>query len=581
QAEGDRASTSHDALSRDTASTDTNTNPPAEGSKPAEKKPHNLPTRSSSSSSSHQKPSHSLVQSTHSTGAVDVHPSVFGRTGSSISAMTVPIRLDALSYLLNNAIIGAYRMLPQNPYYGGSCLPSTCPYQTGYSPCMNQSRCFTSCSNLSGSCQPGYMPCLNQEGNQPYPPYPSCFMQASSSGKVGLNNSSFVNCSAQSGITWNPNGTSSGQSNNSHQQPEVHNIGKSNDRFFNLANYSGQSNINANRSEGNSWNKRPSDRFSDSANDTPEGERQTFPPQKSFGRFGDKQEGDGWPGRQQREFGRGGGRGRDDFGMRSWQNTSRNQDRESRFGDRKDFTHRRDQDSPERFQGRGQNFKRGRWSNSRETGGETRASWQQRTENRVNDTSPWSDIATKEKQSSLFGETKQTDKDEDWETEYPEEKPHSKSSDQNSANVDTVMEHSVTEEWEIKHESPEATESSENVTSVSASLTNEEEPSSSKEMEEENGGTTIKIMRGSSKVEEDADAKSEQIEVEIATGQDHLPSDSLSSTSVHPEEKKPFVLETPGSNPGASGTDIYTLLVSVPDEDNKEIVLEFIDATNG
>ncbi|KAE8594308.1 hypothetical protein XENTR_v10019571 [Xenopus tropicalis] len=582
--EGDQASTSHDAVSKNSGSMDTNANPPAEGSKAAEKKPHNPPTRPSSSSSSHQKPSHSLVQSSHSSGTTDLQPSVFGRSGSSISAMTVPIRLDALSYLLNNAIIGSHRMLPQSPYYGGSWVPSACPYQTGcapYSPWMNQSQCFPSCSNVSASCQPGYFPYLNHEGNQSY--QPSCFMQVPSSGKANLNHSSFTNCPAQSGIPWNPYGTSSGQSNSGPQQPEVNNAaGMSSDRFFNLANYSAQNYPNTNRPEGNGWNRRSTDRSSDAANDAPDGDKQMAPARKSFGRFGDKQEGDGWPGRQQRDFGRGGGRGRDDFGTPRWQNNSMNQDRASRFGDRRGyFSQRRDQDSPERFQGRGYNLKRGRWSNSIDTGGETRASWQQRTN--VSDTSPWSDATTKENQSSSFGEAKQANEDEDWETTSPEEKSlveSTESSKQNAANADTVPDHLVTDDWEIKKESTEENRSSENVTSTSASLANEEEPSSSKDTEEEAGGANISFMQGSNKDEGDTDAKSEQMEVEITTGQDHVPSNSPSPTGTHPKEEKSGALETQEPNTEASGTDSYALVVYVPKE-NDDIVLEFVDSTDG
>ncbi|XP_075764000.1 piRNA-mediated silencing protein C19orf84 homolog [Pelodiscus sinensis] len=47
-------------------------------------------------------------------------PWILGRpSAGALSSITVPIRLDALSYLLNSALMGAYSALPQTPLYGG------------------------------------------------------------------------------------------------------------------------------------------------------------------------------------------------------------------------------------------------------------------------------------------------------------------------------------------------------------------------------------------------------------------------------------------------------------------------------
>ncbi|XP_075462431.1 uncharacterized protein LOC142497901 [Ascaphus truei] len=601
--EGDQTPAVQDGGYKDIWKTETHANSPAEGSRPPEKKVH-LPSRSSAAGPPHHRTSHSLdknINSSSGNGAFDLQPSVFGRSGSSISGMTVPIRLDALSYLLNNAVLGAYKMLPQVPFYGGQCLSpvsQTCPYtQVGCTPhgtCMNQPQCSLPCLNQSAIPQPGYMPCVNQQVIQTRvsQPQSSSCLQCVSSAAAGQNMSSFPTCPPQSGVIWNSSGTGSAQDKAGRLLPEGNRFaGRSNDRFGSQMNnpFSG------------------------------DGERHNSPPQRGFGRCGDNQDGDSWSGRQQRDFGRPPGRGRDDSGGRPWQSNSRGQGRDWQFGDRSRSTdfgaQKRSQDSPERSSSRGQSFKRGRWSGGRGRGGESRetSSWQQR--NKADDASAWPDIGSSQDRFGSGGEIKlqtHVDKhdarDEDWETEYPEEAKAAKSSDssvQRPENPSPSLPTSLASDWEKESERPKGKESAENVgltndgdlqeTALVNSVNDQEGSKLPDKTLSAQGGVFETFMKGfasdlRSKEDEncgeDQESSSEQVDVETIDGK--LPakeSDSslYSSAVLLSAEGTLSPVDTVKTNllEDDTGNNVFALVLSVEGESNKEIVFELVDATSG
>ncbi|KAM4015897.1 uncharacterized protein ACNLHF_002454 [Anomaloglossus baeobatrachus] len=381
---------------------------PVGSTKPAEKKLLQSASKSSIVPASHHRSSHSLEKAGHassSSGALDLQ-SLVTRSGSSssISGITVPIRLDALSYLLNNAVMGAFKMPSQMP-----CYPPTypaCPYpQMGYpySPYMSSPAYNMPYMNQFPVYQPGQVPGATQQGVQVYQnPMPN-FSQSVVGTTPDQNMTVFPGFQPQIGTPFNTSVSYPVPAGGS-LQPDGNLLAQK-----------------ANDGAGNSNSTNP---FSSNS------EKQGSTPSQGFGRFGDKQGEDGWSGRPQNSFNRGSGRGRGDFGGRSWQSNSNSQER--RFGERSwnsDFGgRRRFQDSPERGQDRGNFFKRGRWQDGRGRDGENRESWQQK--NKQSFSPPWCKAAvTSQERSKLIAKTDEPRaQDEDWEMEYVGEPEASKTS---------------------------------------------------------------------------------------------------------------------------------------------------------
>ncbi|CAH2318656.1 Hypothetical predicted protein [Pelobates cultripes] len=570
--ETEQISSCQDGVSKENGSIEVLGNLHTEVSKPQERrKVHHPSSRSSTAGSSQQKPCNTIdkfMQPSSSIGSLDLQPSSLGRSGSSgIAGMTVPIRLDALSYLLNNALMGAYKM-PPSPFYSGQYIPNMCqpcPVAqmgcTPYGSCMNQSHCSMSCNNQAA--QPGYMMCYNQQGPQICQPQTSNYMPCMSNAATGSSTNQFPK-PPQSGMTqYSPN-PSFQQDNSVTFQQGINNWPKkSNDEFV--------TNMNKNS-------------FS-------EGELNRASPQRRFG--------DSWSGRQQRDFGR--GRGRADFAIRSWQGNTRSQDREWRFGDRSrnnEFSDKRGVGSPDRSPGRGQYSKRGRWSGGRDRGGENRDTWQQR--NRQDDTPLWSDsFATQGRSSSCLdvNPQHQADKsdagDEDWETDYTDERTSKLKTEESSTpsglNSSTSVVSSLTSDYVTSKgiKSPQNQSSPKDFdllkpTEVKAPKDEE----SAVEADKPQGTDFDKFLKGyisdmvCSKVDGNGDSSSEQVEVEEIEAK--IPhEDDNPSTIVLPTEETVNRLQPVQSNEDVREKDVYTLVFSVESEENKEIVLELVEATDG
>ncbi|XP_029433421.1 uncharacterized protein LOC115076287 [Rhinatrema bivittatum] len=140
---------------------------PAEGRRVPEKKPSASSIKHSSSLPLHHKAMEKINHhSSSASSPLDLQSSVFGRSSSSLSSMTVPIRLDALSYLLNNALMGAGRMAPQRLYCGNQCAAmQMCPAspapvcrsqmgQYAQPPCSNYTGCTMHCTPPACFAQP-------------------------------------------------------------------------------------------------------------------------------------------------------------------------------------------------------------------------------------------------------------------------------------------------------------------------------------------------------------------------------------------------------------------------------------------
>ncbi|XP_040183190.1 uncharacterized protein LOC120916344 [Rana temporaria] len=455
-------SLSQNVVIRECGSTDHDA-PQARSTKPAEKRKEHHPSKSSVVPTSHQRSSQSS-----SGGALDLQ-AVVGRPSSSISGMTVPIRLDALSYLLNSAVMGNYRMPYQTPY----CPPSypMCSYpQVGCSPygmCMGSQYCSSALPNQYPGYQTGLSAYGNQQNMQAYQhPVPN-FNQSMGDASQIQNTGTFPGVNPQGGMAFNPTGmafnptgmalNSTGMAFNTTGMA-LNSTGmalNSTGMAFNSAGTTSAQNISgASQPESNSWAKKPfekagtSEKFGNNWSNSfsSENEKQSSPrggrfaerneDRRGFGRFGDNRNEDSWSSRQQsNSFGRDFGRGRGSFGGSSWRGNSRGQNKEWTFGDRSrnaDFGNKRKfGESPERSQDQGTFSKRGQWSGGRGRGRGSSDSWQQK--NRQQDSQLWSSAADTPSTSSFGQETKtavQSDAgDEDWETDYPEKSTASKLGD--------------------------------------------------------------------------------------------------------------------------------------------------------
>ncbi|XP_077116188.1 uncharacterized protein LOC143770447 isoform X2 [Ranitomeya variabilis] len=388
---------------------------PGQSSKSAEKKLLTHTSKSFIVPASHHRSSHSLDRPGHtssSSGALDLQSLVArSSSSSSISGITVPIRLDALSYLLNNAVLGASKMPSQMPYYPPA-YPA-CPYMGyPYGPYMSSPSCNMAYMNQFPAYQPGLMPSSTQQGVPVYQnPMPN-FSQGIDGTTPSQNMSVFPGFPPQSGTPFNTSVTNLAPPGGI-LQPDGNSLAQK-------AN---------NGVENNKVNP-----FSSNY------EKQSSTPSHGSVRFADKQGEDSWSGRPQNSFDRGSGRGRGDFRGRSWQSNYAGQER--RFGDRSwnadSGGRRRFQESPDRCQDRGSSFKRGRWQDGRGRDGENRESWQQR--NRQSFSPPWSKAGTswdKSKSSEeekVIAKTKESSaQDDDWEMEYAGEPEASKSCAQKSS----------------------------------------------------------------------------------------------------------------------------------------------------
>ncbi|XP_038652650.1 uncharacterized protein LOC119965835 [Scyliorhinus canicula] len=66
----------------------------------------------------------SVSQSPAGSNHVDLQPSILGKslqTMGSLSSITIPMRLDALAYLLNHAVMNPYNVMPQGPCLANQC----------------------------------------------------------------------------------------------------------------------------------------------------------------------------------------------------------------------------------------------------------------------------------------------------------------------------------------------------------------------------------------------------------------------------------------------------------------------------
>ncbi|XP_077312691.1 uncharacterized protein LOC143933616 [Lithobates pipiens] len=417
--------------------------PQARSTKPSEKKKEHHASKSSVVPSSHHRSSQSS-----SGGALDLQ-AVVGRPNSSISGMTVPIRLDALSYLLNSAVMGNYRMPYQTPY----CPPSypMCSYpQMGcppYGMCMGSQYCSSALPNQYPAYQTGLSACGNQQMMQAYQhPVPN-FNQSMGDASQIQNTGAFPGVNPQGGMAFNPTAMAF--------NPTGMALNSTGMAFNSAGTSSAQNTSGAAQPESSSWTKKPfekagtSEKFGSNWSNSfsSENEKRSSPrsgrfeerkneDRRGFGRFGDNRNEDNWSSRQQsNSFGRDFGRGRGSFGGSSWRGNSRGQNKEWTFGDRSrnaDFGNkRRFNESPERFQDQGTFSKRGQWSGGRGRGRESSDSWQQK--NKQQHSPMWSSTADTPSTSSFGQETKtavQSDAgDEDWETDYPEKPTASKLGD--------------------------------------------------------------------------------------------------------------------------------------------------------
>ncbi|KAM3932695.1 uncharacterized protein RB166_005710 [Leptodactylus fuscus] len=381
-------------------------------------KPHHGHTRSSIVPPSHQRSSQSLDKHGHSSstsGALNLQ-SLVGRSGSSsssISGITVPIRLDALSYLLNN-VLGAYRTSTQMPCYlpmypAYPYMPMAYPFGA----CVNSLSCNMPYMNQFPACQPGVMPYGTQQSVQACQNPEPNFNQ-----RIG-------------GIARNQN------------DPLFSSIPPSSGTSFNISTMnmtpSLQDNIGNFPLASNTLPPKSNDVFGNNkGNPFSSNHEKPSSPQRGSVRFGDKQSEDSLSGRSQNSFGKGSGRGRGDCGGRSWQGYSNGQER--RFGDRSGNMdsggRKRFQDSPDRFKDRGNSFKRGRWQDGRGRDGEIQESWQQK--NRQSFSPPWSKAETSQdrfktkKEEKIVAKTEESKvQDENWEMDYAEESATSKTSGHN------------------------------------------------------------------------------------------------------------------------------------------------------
>ncbi|XP_071969082.1 uncharacterized protein [Engystomops pustulosus] len=411
--EGEPLSSSQDIIIREISSTDVPVVSPGESTRAAEKKQHHTHSRSSVVPSSHHRSSQSQDRhSSSSVGALDLQ-SVVGRSGSSsISGITVPIRLDALSYLLNNAVLGAYKTPAQMPCYPPMYPP--CAYtQMGYpyGACMNSPQCNMPFMNQFPVCQPGAMPFGTQQSVQtcqnPMPNFNQCMGVTTSNPNQAI----FSGMQPQTGMlfstsTMNATPTALDKSQTA-------------------------------QSDSSTWPQRASVGFGNNQGPSSSSnyeKQSSSPPQRGLVRFQDNQNEDRWSSRPQGSFSR--GRGRGDFRGRPWQGNSNGTER--RFGDRSwnmdSGGRRRFQESPER----GNSFKRGRWQDSRGRDGDNRDSWQQR--NKQGFSPPWVKAGTSQDRFKSNEEEKvaaktdeSNDQDEDWEMEYVGEPVDAKTTEQSPA----------------------------------------------------------------------------------------------------------------------------------------------------
>nr|XP_033819879.1 uncharacterized protein LOC117369425 isoform X2 [Geotrypetes seraphini]XP_033819880.1 uncharacterized protein LOC117369425 isoform X2 [Geotrypetes seraphini] len=134
---------------------------PAEGKRAPEKKTNSSSAKHPSAVISHHKALDKISHSSSTPSTVDLQSSVFGRSSSSMSSLTVPIRLDTLSYLLNNVFMGHCRMLPQRPHCGSQCAAMPfCPINPA-PVCSSQMGQYT---QLSCGCTAHFTPttCFSQ-----------------------------------------------------------------------------------------------------------------------------------------------------------------------------------------------------------------------------------------------------------------------------------------------------------------------------------------------------------------------------------------------------------------------------------
>ncbi|XP_075046104.1 uncharacterized protein LOC142106942 [Mixophyes fleayi] len=541
---GEHTSSSQHGVAKQISNTYVPTSSAAECSKPPEKKVQPPPIRSAIVPSSHHRSSHSLdrqSQSSSATGALDLQ-AVIGRSGSSISGITVPIRLDALSYLLHNAVTGAYKTpspAPVLPY-----MYPTCPYsQMGcppYTTCMNPQYCSVPFPNQFSSCQPGFIPC----GNQPVPTFQQQvpnYNQFMGGTTPKENKSPLSNAPPQTGMALSSDGTGLVQENTGSFQSDV-----------------------------NRWAKKPNDRFGSNTSNSfsSESQQQNSPSRGGFARFGDKQNEDSWSGRQQTSFRRGFGRGRGDFAGQSWRDNSRGQDKERRFGDgsrnmdyggQKRFTV-----SPERSQERGSFFKRGRWPGGRGSGGESHDTWQQR--NREDDSPNWSITKATQDRFISGGQAKSTSKsaeDENWETDYPVQATTSKSDKPSGQCL-------------IKLSSPLPSSPKSDCSRKSSESSQYLKPTV-KSVNEGDEGKSDKIIGGlgaepaCEKEEGETDSGSEKADVETADPEPQVGEQVSAPSSVVNSAEH---VETIEVNTEKREEDVYSFIISVDGDDSKGLLVE-------
>ncbi|XP_063798383.1 lens fiber membrane intrinsic protein isoform X2 [Pseudophryne corroboree] len=515
-----------------------------EGTKPPEKKMQHPPAKSYIVPSAHHRSSHPVErhgQPSSSSGALDLQ-AVVGQSRSSISGITVPIRLDALSYLLNNAITGACKTPAQMP-----CPPQTYPPypypQMGwpcYSACMNSQYCSLPFPNQFSACQPGYMPCGNQPGVPAFQQQVPSYSQTMASTTQNEVKSPLLNFPSQSGgMACSSNVTNLAQDNNESSQ-----------------------------SDANRWAKKPNDRFGTNMSNSfsSESQQQNSPSRRGFGRFGDKQNEDNWSGRQQSSFRRGFGRGRGDFAGQSRQGNSRGQDKDWQFGDRSrnsDFGgQKRFSESPER----GNFFKRGRWPGGRGGGGDSRDTWQQR--NRQDDSSNWANTTASKETFSSGGEAKMTNKsngaaaeDENWETDYPEQAANSKLDDSTGKCLLSVSSPSL-----FSPKSDPTRQSSESSETLKPELNSVDDKDKS---DKPKGGFALEVSR--EKEEGETYSSSEKVDVEALDPEPEVGGQDSTTSPVVPLTER---MEAVEATNGSVGEDVCSFVISVDGDNTKGILVE-------
>ncbi|XP_072282582.1 uncharacterized protein [Pyxicephalus adspersus] len=419
--EGGAISSSNGGAIREISSMDQSASPGG-STKPLERKKEPHAPRSSIVPTPQHRSSHSS-----SSGAIDLQ-AVVGRSGSSISGVTVPIRLDALSFLLNSAVIGNFRMPSQMPCYQPA-YPMFPQPQMGCSPhgmCMGSQYCPSHFPNQFSAHQAGFVACGSQQNMQSFQQQVPNFNQGVGNASQIQNQGPFAGMNPQSGMSYvstgtafNPGGTAfnpAGTTFNAAGTP------------FNsteLASGSTRSNSVQNSfgsapSESINWPKKPYEKAGSSerfGNNSFSSERQS-----GFRKFEDN-----WSSRQQsNSHGRGFSRDRGNVGGSSWQGSSREQDREPSFGDRSRNTgfgsKRNFRESPETFQDRDSFSKRSRWPSSQGGGRENSNSSQQI--NKQNNSPLWSNKDNTSDKSNMGQETntvKASAGDEDWEIDYSEQ----------------------------------------------------------------------------------------------------------------------------------------------------------------